>query len=158
TARQSLPRRFVRRGSLCKESWLKQMAKGTNPLLLATPVYTLLPFLSQWPGAPEHGRSAARPLRVLVLALVVVICPGCATRTSSVGDSAWEAFPVLPPIGDVDPSIRHELQVKVPTQLIIERATDSHGKDMVMIRGDRHSLEATNITVGSNMVIGVRSE
>jgi hypothetical protein len=28
-----------------------------NPLLLATPVYALVSFLSQWPGAPEQVRS-----------------------------------------------------------------------------------------------------
>ena len=31
-------------------------AASPNPLLLATPVYALLLFLSQWPGAPEQVR------------------------------------------------------------------------------------------------------
>jgi hypothetical protein len=30
----------------------------SNYLLLATPVYGLLLFLSQWPGAPEQDRWA----------------------------------------------------------------------------------------------------
>ena len=30
-----------------------------NPLLLATPVYAQLSFLSRWPGAPEPERWAA---------------------------------------------------------------------------------------------------
>jgi len=32
-----------------------------NPSLLATPVYALVSFLSQWSGAPDLGRSAINP-------------------------------------------------------------------------------------------------
>jgi hypothetical protein len=35
--------------------------KRSNDLLLATPVYARLSFLSQYPGAPEHRRSAKKP-------------------------------------------------------------------------------------------------
>src|ERR1051326_5359038 len=89
-------------------------------------------------------RSAAKPITVLVpLMLAAVIYAGCAT-TKPNGDRAWEGFPEPPPIPEVDPSIRHELVVRVPTRLTIEHGTDMHGTDMVWITGDRHSLEVTN--------------
>jgi len=103
-------------------------------------------------------RSAAKPITVLVpLMLAAVIYAGCAT-TKPNGDTAWEGFPESPPIPDVDPSIRHELVVRVPTRLTIEHGTNMHGTNMVWIMGDRHSLEATNIMVGSKTVTGVQSQ
>jgi len=50
------------------------------------------------------------------------------------------------------------LVVRVPTQLTIVHGTDMHETDMVWITGDRHSLEVTNIMVGSKMVTGVKYE
>ncbi len=60
---------------------------------------------------------------------------------------------MCPPIADVDPLVRHQVLVKVPTRVKIERGTDT-----LAIEVDRNSLQTTNITVGSKMVTGVQSE
>jgi hypothetical protein len=100
-----------------------------------------------------------KTMTVLVpLVLAAVICAGCATHAKSNGNTTWEGFPLLPPIPDVDPAIRHDLVVRVPRQLTIEHGKDTHGKDMVWIVGNRHSLEITNIMVGSKMVTGIKYE
>jgi hypothetical protein len=84
-----------------------------------------------------------------------MICAACATGTPPQGDPVWQGlgFPVLPPIADADPSVRHEVTVGVPTGLKVERTADT-----LSITVDRDSLETTRIMVGTNMVIGVRSE
>jgi hypothetical protein len=58
-------------------------------------------------------------------------------------------FPVLAPIADVDPSIRHPISVRVPTTLKIERTPD-----MLSVEIDTNSFESTNLMVGTNMVTG----
>ena len=78
---------------------------------------------------------------------------GCSTAGQrSAGSEHWNGFPILPPIANANPSIRLPLVVHVPTRLKIERTTD-----MLSLEIDRSSLEATNLTVGTNMVTGVES-
>ncbi len=58
-------------------------------------------------------------------------------------------FPVLAPIADADPSIRHPISVRVPTKLRIERTMG-----MLSVEIDTNSFESTNLMVGTNMVTG----
>ena len=60
-------------------------------------------------------------------------------------------LPILPPIPDVDPSIRHKVEVEVPTRLTVERESST-----LSIAVDRIWLEPTNIMVGLRMVPGVQ--
>ncbi len=78
--------------------------------------------------------------------------PPCSEgQTQSNGNLVWHGFPILAPISDVDPSVRHKVEVKVPTQLTVER-----GSNTLSITVDRNSREPTNILVGSKMVTGVQ--
>jgi hypothetical protein len=77
----------------------------------------------------------------------------------------WKGFPLPPPessalgfsrlspIPDVDPSVRTQWFVKVPTKLLLARTTNT-----LSVAIDRSSFEPTNIMVGEKMVTGVRSE
>lgn len=97
-------------------------------------------------------RSAVMPITVLApLVLASVICAGCAAQTQSNGN--FVGFEFLPPISDVDPSVRHKVEVTVPTQLTVER-----GSNTLSITVDRNSREPTNIMVGSKMVTGVECQ
>ena len=79
---------------------------------------------------------------------------GCSAAAQSSAESEpFRGFPILPPITNANPSIRVPLLVHVPTKLKIERTTD-----MLSVEVDQSSLEATNLMVGTNMVIGVQSE
>lgn len=60
---------------------------------------------------------------------------------------------MLPPTADADPAVRHPISVRIPTQLKIVRTADA-----LSVSTDTNSLESTNLTVGANMVTGVRSE
>jgi hypothetical protein len=61
--------------------------------------------------------------------------------------------PILSPITNADPSIRHSISVRVPTRLKVGRTTDT-----LSVTIDTNSFEYTNLMVGTNMVTGVRSE
>ena len=96
-----------------------------------------------------------RPKLILCLALGLYgVFLGCSTTAqSSAKLDKWEGFPILPPIVDADPSIRHSISVRVPTRLKVERTTD-----MLSVSVDTNSFESTNLTVGTNMITGLQSE
>ncbi len=85
--------------------------------------------------------------------LVAIICAGCRTPPQSTSPPVALGFPIVPPISDADPSVRHPVTIGVPTKLTVERTPDT-----LSITVDRSSLEAAEITVGSRMVTGVRSQ
>ena len=62
-------------------------------------------------------------------------------------------FPILPPTADVDPSIRHEVEVQMPTRLSVQRTPDS-----LTVSCDTASLENVKVTVGKKMSIGMKDE
>lgn len=62
-------------------------------------------------------------------------------------------FSILPPIADAHPWPRHPLPISLPTQLTVEKT-----KDAGFVSFDTNSMIVTNLTVGTNMVVGVRIE
>jgi hypothetical protein len=96
-----------------------------------------------------------KPKLLLGLALVLggglIGCSAAAENPTN--SNQWRGFEILPPITNANPSIRVPLLVHVPTKLKIERASDT-----LSVEIDKSSLEATNLTVGTNMVTGVESK
>jgi len=62
-------------------------------------------------------------------------------------------FPVLPPIADAYPWPRHPLSISLPTRLTLEKS-----KDAGFVSFDTNSMIVTNLTVGTNMVVGTLIE
>jgi hypothetical protein len=62
-------------------------------------------------------------------------------------------FPLKAPIANADPAICHLVSVRVPTQLKIERTPDT-----LFVEIDTNSYESTNLTVGTNMLVGNEAE
>ena len=62
-------------------------------------------------------------------------------------------LPVLPPIADADPAIRHPVSLTAPTRLVIHRLAGSPA-----VTVDTNSFISTNLTVGANMAIGTQYE
>jgi len=77
----------------------------------------------------------------LFLCLVLVLS-GCPTAI------AQYSMPLTIPTAN--PSIREEYQVHVPTKLLVKRT-----QGILMIYGDRDSLEYTNLMVGTNMLLAM---
>lgn len=71
--------------------------------------------------------------------------------TSEFGRTA--GLPVLPPIADADPAIRHPVSLTAPTRLVIQRLGGS-----LAVAADTNSFISTNLTVGTNMAIGTQYE
>ncbi len=83
------------------------------------------------PRTPPKGPSALAPLG-----------PGQSYGT-----------PQRPPVPGADPSVRHSLKVQVPTRLKIEKKGDLRELSL-----DPTSMEPAEITVGLNMLLGVKNE
>jgi hypothetical protein len=91
-----------------------------------------------------------KPKLILCLTLVLSVgLFGCATKSDSIAQLLPDR---LPPIANANPSIRCPISIHVPTKLKIERTTRTLALEI-----DTNSFEATNITVGTNMIIGVWS-
>jgi hypothetical protein len=95
-----------------------------------------------------------KPKLILCLALVLNGgLLGCsAIAQNSAKSDTWNGFPILPPITNANPYIRCLVSIRVPTKLKIERTTHT-----LSVEVDTNSFESTNITVGTNMIIGVQS-
>ena len=93
----------------------------------------------------------------LLLGLALVLSGGwlgcSAFAEISTNSNQWRGFEILPPITNANPSIRLPRLVHVPTKLKIGRASDT-----LSVEIDKSSLEATNLTVGTNMVTGVENK
>jgi hypothetical protein len=93
---------------------------------------------------------------ILCLALVLSGLFGSRVAAQNVSETnKWHGFPTFPPITNANPSITHQISVRVPTKLKIERTTDMLS---VTIDANTNSFESTNLMVGTNMVTGVRTE
>jgi len=69
------------------------------------------------------------------------------------GNAGAPAVTPLQSTADADPSIRHEVEVPVPTRLSVERAPDS-----LSISYDLASVRKIKITLGKKMAIGIKTE
>src|SRR5476649_2186615 len=95
----------------------------------------------------------------LILGLALVLSGGLLCCRSGVQNlpktNKIPDFPYFPPITNADPTILHQISVRVPTRLKVERTTDTLS---VTIDADTNSFESTNLMIGTNMVVGVRTE
>ena len=67
--------------------------------------------------------------------------------------SPWNGFPILPPLTSADASIRCPVSIRVPTELKVQRTSDT-----LSVTIDTNSFASTNLLVGTNMVTGVESK
>jgi hypothetical protein len=65
----------------------------------------------------------------------------------------FAGFPVLRPIPNVDPSVRREKELRLPTRLLVRR-TD----DQISVEIGPDSLKSVKMGVGANMVTGLKHE
>jgi hypothetical protein len=93
-----------------------------------------------------------KPKLILCLALVLsgFFCFRAAPQNIS-KTNKWLDFPMLPPITNANFSITHQISVRVPTKLKIERTVD-----MLSVTIDTNGFEFTNLMVGTNVVTGVQ--
>jgi hypothetical protein len=95
------------------------------------------------------------PKLLLCLALVLsggLLC--CRIEAQNfLKTNEWPGFPTFSPITNADPTILHQISIRVPTKLKIERTTDT-----LSVAIDKNSFESTNLMVGTNMVTGFRAE
>jgi hypothetical protein len=100
--------------------------------------------------------KAQFPIRMSVLLRLLAACGAFFLLAVSglpgeVKSPQPKMFPIVPPIADADPSIRHPVAVKVPTAMDIMRRGDT--LTVVFAK-----LQTTNLTVGKNMVTGTTRE
>ncbi len=62
-------------------------------------------------------------------------------------------YPRIQPSPDADPSVRHPVDVAVPTSLAVVRGTGTASVDL-----DRATMETAHVTVGANMLTGIQRE
>ncbi len=62
-------------------------------------------------------------------------------------------LPVLPPMADANPALRHPIALAVPKRLLIHRTAD-----IFAVVVDTNSFISTNLTVGTNMAFGTQYE
>ncbi|HLZ53091.1 MAG TPA: hypothetical protein VKS19_01300 [Verrucomicrobiae bacterium] len=86
---------------------------------------------------------------IVLMAVTALALVGCAEQRQA----KFEGFPVLPPIANADPSVRHEVMVTVPTRFFIERTSST-----VSFWVDSRSFVRTNISVGTNMLVCFQDE
>ena len=90
---------------------------------------------------------------VLALCLGCIGCVSCSRDDEVPPASQFIGFPVLPPIANADPSIRHQEEIQLPTQLRIVRSDDR-----IAIEVDQDSLEVVTLEVGANMLTGLKHD
>jgi hypothetical protein len=91
---------------------------------------------------------------ISVILISLAICTGCrsvAPQATSATQSSSDLFPIIPPIADADPSIRHSVPVRVPTAMVVVR----HG-DLLTVSFP--TLAITNLAIGHKMVTGITRE
>jgi hypothetical protein len=101
------------------------------------------PFIAVW--------RVARFLCILLFAIVGVGCRSDAPEASAVADRKPELFPVIAPVADADPSVRHAVEVRVPTAMEVVRRGDS-------LKVSFPNVQTTNLMVGYHMVTGIERE
>ncbi|MGE4602800.1 MAG: hypothetical protein AAEJ65_07840 [Planctomycetota bacterium] len=90
-------------------------------------------------------------MRYLNLVLFSALCAGCQSNPPVVStdvDSRVELFQSIAPIADADPSIRHIVEVNVPTIMrVVSRGTS--------VTVSFSTLRPMNLTVGDRMETGI---
>jgi hypothetical protein len=93
-------------------------------------------------------------MKLLALLLLgAVTYAGCTTPQQPKPAPEWHGFPIVPPIPDADPAVRHPVTLQVPTRIEVERTTET-----IAFSIDRSALEPADVTVGLQMLTGVTSE
>lgn len=81
----------------------------------------------------------------------LVACCGCRSDGSKEREGlAVRGFPILPPLTNVNPSVRHAVSVRVPTTMLVAR----HGDSLAV----SFSTVKTNLMVGYKMITGIKRE
>ena len=91
---------------------------------------------------------------LIIIVFSLAACTGCrsdAPRATAIADSSSDPFPIIPPIADADPSVRHPVPVRLPTAMLVAR----HGDSLTV---SFPTLEKTNLMVGHKMVTGIMLE
>lgn len=96
-----------------------------------------------------------RAMRYLCIILIsLATCAGCrsgAPQATVAAESSFDPFPIILPIEDADPSVRHPVPVRAPTAMLVAR----HGDSLTV---SFPTLEKTNLMVGYKMVTGIMRE
>ncbi len=93
-------------------------------------------------------------MRFLCTIFLVAACAGCmssAPKAPEGTQSHFQPFPVIPPVEDADPSVRHSVAVEVPTVMQVVRQGNS-------LTISFPKLQTTNLMVGYKMVTGMTCE
>lgn len=89
----------------------------------------------------------------IAFCLSSVCCTPCPEDADPAAQQVWRGFPAIPPIANVDPSTREERDFLVPTRVRIVRT-----ENRLEVDADPDSLESITLDVGTNMVVGFRTE
>lgn len=97
-------------------------------------------------------------ISVAVCLTALFVAPGVSAQSSKpdpgvASPPAFTGFPILPPIAGADPSVRREVTLCIPDKLHVER-TDT----TLSAQFDPPSLQRVRVTVGKNMVMGIKDE
>ena len=87
----------------------------------------------------------------IVSAAVWVRCQASDRTLQTAVNPGTNLFPLIPPVADADPAIRHAVSVRVPLAMRAVRQGDSLMVSFL-------SLESTNLMVGQTMVTGITRE
>jgi len=89
-----------------------------------------------------------------VILISLAACTGCrsgAPKATTAAASWSDRFPIVPPIADADPTVRHPVPARVPTAMLVVR----HGDSLTI---SFPTFETTNLMVGYKMVTGSTRE
>jgi hypothetical protein len=80
----------------------------------------------------------------------LVACSGCRSDGSKERQRLAGHFPIVPPITNANPFVRHAVSVRVPTTMRVTR----HGDSLAV----SFSTAKTNLMVGDRMITGLKRE
>ena len=92
--------------------------------------------------------------RLCIIMVFAAVCAECQPSDRGLQAAVvpgTNLFPVIPPVADADPSIRHPVSVRVPNVMRVVRRGDS-------LTISFPSLQTTNLMVGYKMVTGITIE
>src|ERR1043166_9704908 len=95
--------------------------------------------------------STANSMHPCILMLgASVACSGCRSDGSKERQRIAGHFPIVPPITNANPFVRHAVSVRVPTTMRVTR----HGDSLAV----SFSTAKTNLMVGDRMITGLKRE
>ena len=110
---------------------------------------TIIEFGEPFAGWRGEARWAALSfMRYLSIILLAVVCFSWRSGAQEDSGNRNPGFPVIPPIADANPSVRHPLALQVPTSMFFDRRGNSF-----MVGYSK--FQSTTLTVGYKMVTGV---